>query len=214
MASFRPVYHHIDFVTEEREVPAAKGRGRRKAESLPAAPKHFLRGSFAEIPRPECKFAPEGMFVLLTTISDRRELKDRQVLEAYKGQHVIEMGFHWLKGPLAVAPVFLKLPSRIDVLGFVYLISMFLYGLVQRDLRSRLADRGGKIRHADGQRTDRPTTRGVFELFEWIERYVYHDGTVHRTVLRHLNADIMEVIELMGWHRLYELTSENGRECT
>jgi len=46
------------------------------------------------------------MFVLMTTISDRRCLSDARILEAYKGQQVVEIGFHWLKGPLEVAPVF------------------------------------------------------------------------------------------------------------
>ncbi|MDP2816398.1 MAG: hypothetical protein Q8O19_06940, partial [Rectinemataceae bacterium] len=91
--------------------------------------KFFLEGQIQEIPKETRPFDPEGMFVLLTTIQDRRELSDLRVLEAYKGQQVVEIGFHWLKGPLAVAPVFLKLPSRIEVLGFVYLISMFLYAL-------------------------------------------------------------------------------------
>jgi len=214
VASCKAYYHRIDFATEARQIPVSAGRGRRKAEPPSPAIMHFLNGIISEIPRQERKFAPEGMFVLLTTISDRRELKDSQVLEAYKGQQVVEMGFHWLKGPLAVAPVFLKLPSRIDVLGFVYLISMFLYGLVQRDLRARLAARGGKIMHAGGQRTDRPTTRGVFELFEWVERFVYHDGAQTRTIMRYINANIMEVIDLMGWHQLYGLTPENSRGCT
>lgn len=214
VATCKAAYHRIDFTTEAQQIPVTAGRGRRKAEPPSPVTKYFLSDTISEILRPERKYAPEGMFVLLTTISDRRELRDSQVLEAYKGQQVVEMGFHWLKGPLAIAPVFLKLPSRIDVLGFVYLISMFLYGLVQRDLRARLAERGGKVMHAGGQRTDRPTTRGVFELFEWIERIVYHDGLQSRAAIRYINANIMEVIDLMGWHQFYGLTSENNRGCT
>jgi len=59
-----------------------------------------------------------------------------------RGQQVVEIVLHWLKSPLAVAPVFLKRVTSIDVLGFVYLISMFLYALFSETSDGRSQNTG------------------------------------------------------------------------
>ena len=164
---------------------------------------YFLKIQSQKIPREPRLWDPDGMFVLLTTIPDGRQLPDRKVLEAYKGQQVVEMGFNWMKGPLAVAPVFLKLPTRIEVLGFVYLISMFLYALVQRDLRAKVEKSGQKIVHPGGRKTDKPTTRGLFKVFEWVERQIWTAENTTKVFMRFLDSDLIAILETMGWEHLY-----------
>jgi transposase len=147
------------------------------------------------------------MFVLLTTIHDGRALSDRKVLENYKRQSVVEVGFHWLKGPLAVVPVFLKSPKRIEVLGFVYLIAILTYGLIQRDIRSRLKKRGRKLPHPDRRRTALPTTQGILKVFENVEHLVICGGTTEESVLRIFSSDHYEILELLELKHLYSKNS-------
>lgn len=212
-AEAKAKHHVLHFSIEAREVvlPAPKGRRPRGFENV-VATKFFLKGEATEIPRPQCRFDPEGMFVLLTTISDRRELSDTRVLEAYKGQQTVEIGFHWLKGPLEVAPVFLKKTTRIDVLGFVYLISMFLYAMVQRDLRREVKKQGVEIVGPCQEKTEKPTTRALFKIFEGVDRVVVtHEGSIHSET-RFLTANLRLILEIMKWQHLYFI--ERPMVCT
>ncbi len=213
VADAKAMHHNIEIAIIEREVAKPLPRGRKAKDSTPITEtRYFLRGEITEKSRPDCPFSPDGMFVLMTTISDQRCLSDARILEAYKGQQVVEIGFHWLKGPLEVAPVFLKLLSRIDVLGFVYLISMFLYALVQRDLRREVSKRGVKIIDPCQQKTAKPTARALFKIFEGVSRVVVtHNGqTTSQT--RYLKPNHLLILEIMNWWHLYHM--KNPAECT
>ena len=63
------------------------------------------------------------------------------MLRAYKGQAQVERRFHHLKGPLAVAPVFLKNPERIAGLLCVLVWALMVLALMERQVRREL---GGK----------------------------------------------------------------------
>ena len=82
-------------------------------------------------------------FVLVTDWSEE-EWKDQRVLAEYRHQHSIEghTGFRWLKGPAAVAPVFLKTPSRIRAMGLIMVLALMVRNYIQHTLRSELAERG------------------------------------------------------------------------
>jgi len=210
-ADWKPKYHSLSFSVEPLMVEK-KTRGRKKNGAKPILVKKFCITTEVQTNLIEKKkFSKEGMFVLLTTIKDGRSLSDRKILEAYKGQAVVEVGFHWLKGPLAVAPVFLKSAKRIEVLGFVYLVAMLVYGLVQRDIRSRLKKRGGKIPHPDKRRTDRPTTQEILKVFENVEYLSIPNESQGHIIMKFFNNDHSEILELLGLSHLYpENTSANS----
>jgi transposase len=109
--------------------------------------------------------AREGCFVLAT---DRPEtgpdaLTDVEFLDAYREQFKVEGRFKSAKGPLQVAPVFLKTPRRLAALTLVYIIAIMVYTLIQRETRSRLATEKTTIPGNIGW-TDIPTTEVVFRL--------------------------------------------------
>ncbi len=52
-----------------------------------------------------------------------------EMLAAYKEQHGIERNFGFPKDPLIVNDLFLKRPDRIEVLGFVLLVSLLTWSL-------------------------------------------------------------------------------------
>lgn len=209
----RAQFHSLQFSVEMREetLPGKKGRPPKKQPRAKET-KWFLLGKITEMPCPTCSYSPDGMFVLMTTISDRRCLSDAKVLGAYKGQQVVEIGFHWMKGPLAVAPVFLKRVTRIDVLGFVYLISMFLYAVVQRDLRREVEKHGVEIIDQCQQKTAKPTARTLFKIFERVSRtHVTINGRVYSETC-FLTKNLLLVLRIMNWRHLYHL--ENSEVCT
>ena len=109
-----------------------------------------------------------------------------------------------------MAPIFLKLPSRIDVLGFVYLISMFLYALVQRDLRREVAKHGVEIIGPCKQKTAKPTTRTLFKVFQNVSRVVVTQNGKTYSETRFLSPNLLLILEIMDWWHLYHLEKPGG----
>jgi transposase len=61
---------------------------------------------------------------------------------AYHYQPNLECRHRLLKGPLAVAPVYLKSEFRVDALGFCYYIALLVHALLERDLRRAMTTAG------------------------------------------------------------------------
>ncbi len=194
-------YHEVEISVSEGEVPAKRGRGR------PKGPPEIIRGFVIRAePKPKESlsqgFSPDNMFVLVTNIADRRKLSDERMLASYKEQWVVESAFKWLKGPAAIAPIFLKRPSRIQVLGFVYLVALMISALIQRELRRSLARRGGKCPHAY-YRTETPTTNGIMSLFQNIGYIAANFRGQRQARLELFKPEHLEVLELLGLPNLY-----------
>lgn len=78
----------------------------------------------------------DGMYPLLT--NDRR-LGAAQVLQAHKGQPMIEKRFEQLKTVHKIAPVLLKDEERIEALFTLYAIALLVQALIERELRRAMA---------------------------------------------------------------------------
>lgn len=205
ISELKVFWHKLEFKVESFEEKVDKKRGRaKKLDVQKTVTKYRQVLSIVALEETKRTYSPDGMFVLLTSVLEPENMSDKKILESYKGQNVVEMGFNWLKGPLQVAPIFLKLPSRIDVLGFVYLISMFIYALVQRDVRAELAKKGGKLRHPGKRKTEKPTTNGIFRVFESIEIIKLALGEEKQCLLKNFNDDHKRILEIMDWNKLYQ----------
>ena len=79
----------------------------------------------------------EGVYVLKTNLPERTHPL-AEVLRTYKGQSQVERRFHHLKGPLAVAPMFLKNPERIAGLLCVLVWALMVLALMERQVRREL----------------------------------------------------------------------------
>ena len=85
----------------------------------------------AELQRRSC-------FVLITTLAaDRYDAA--ALLREYKGQTSVEQRFHFLKDPACVDAIFLKKPERIQALGYVMLLALLLFSVVERRVRAHPA---------------------------------------------------------------------------
>ncbi len=115
----------------------------------------------------------DGMFPLITNM-DVKDLSMKEVLSKYKFQPYIEKRHQQFKSVFDAAPVFLKLPHRIEALMFVYFIVLLLNALIERELR--LAMRREKILslplYPERRMCKYPTTIRIIDLFSDIRRHI------------------------------------------
>ena len=78
--------------------------------------------------------ATDGWYALLTNL-DPAGADPAEVLRRYKGQEVVERRYGNFKGPLAVAPMFLKSNRRIEALISVICLALLIFSLVERAVR-------------------------------------------------------------------------------
>ena len=76
-------------------------------------------------------------FVLITNIKNE-DKSDREVLEEYKRQYVVEVQFHLLKQPAVASPLFLKKPERIQALLMLLAVALLVRALIQHQVRHRV----------------------------------------------------------------------------
>lgn len=203
-------YHQVAVQKVEEKVK--RGRGKPRKEGLKPSDQVGWGVSFVieELPQPVFKYDPEGMFVLLSTVTDNRILTDQEILDGYKGRNVVEMSFHWLKGDAAVCPMWLNLPSRIQTMGFIFVLWALIYGLIQRELRIALKAKGGTCPHPDRRNTDRPTTRGVLDTLVHISiTRIHYPGGIKEQI-NGLDQRHERILDLLGASHLYRPNSRGA----
>jgi len=102
-----------------------------------------------------------GCFVLICNLCGKQERKQwpaGSLLELYKNQSGIEQNFGFLKNPVIVNSIFLKKPSRIEVLGLVLLIALLIWRLMEHCMRLHLKKTKSKISGWKNRPTKRPTS--------------------------------------------------------
>ena len=196
-------FHAVEWETLENVTKPGKGRTPAKGAKISDRTGWGIKIRLAEKPPTNNPYSPEAMFVLLTTVSDCRILSDADILEGYKGRNVVEMCFKWMKGPAAVAPVFLKYPSRIQALGFVLVVWMLVYALIQREIRRKLQE-GEKVRHPGNKRTEKPTTRGVLQTFSTIGRVLWRTDKNGGSQIQNFTSDHQLLLNILGIPNLYQ----------
>lgn len=85
----------------------------------------------------DAEAATDGWYALLTNLP--ATIDAATVLIRYKGQEVVERRYSAFKGPLAVAPMFLKTNRRIEALITVICLALLIFCLIERSVRRALA---------------------------------------------------------------------------
>ena len=85
----------------------------------------------------DAEAATDGWYALLTSLDD--QIPPAEVLLRYKGQEAVERRYGNLKGPLAVAPMFLNSNRRITALITVISLALLVFCLIEREARRNLA---------------------------------------------------------------------------
>jgi transposase len=142
----------------------------------------------------------KGKFILGSNELDEEQLPAQMILTAYKGQAAsVERGFRFLKDPMFFASsLFLEKPERIMALLMVMGLSLLVYALAERSLRTELAQRDESIPNQVGKLTQRPTIRRIFQVFRGIDILLIknHLG-IQRQVLN-LKPIHLRVLDLLG----------------
>src|SRR5207244_7774253 len=81
----------------------------------------------------------DGLSVLLTT-APRTESADR-LFRQFKEQNFLETAHHQYKTPLAVSPVFLKSPRRVEALVSLLQIALQAYQMLERLYRQSVPEK-------------------------------------------------------------------------
>ncbi len=114
--------------------------------------------------------AGDGVFPLITNL---RDWKAKQVLQAYKRQPIIEKRFSQLKTDFRVAPVYLHNVARIVGLLAIYFFALMVQSLLERELRKAMSAQGIESvpLYPEGRACVRPTTRQLLDVFEPLARH-------------------------------------------
>lgn len=142
----------------------------------------------------------KGKFILGSNELDEEKLPAEMILTAYKGQAAsVERGFRFLKDPMFFASgLFLEKPERIMALLMVMGLSLLVYALAERLLRTELAQRDESIPNQVGKPTQRPTMRRIFQVFEGIDVLLVKNRLgIQRQVLN-LKPIHLHVLDLLG----------------
>jgi transposase len=84
------------------------------------------------------------------------------VLIRYRGQEVVERRYSAFKGPLAVAPMFLKTNRRIAALITVICLALLIFCLIERAVRAAITPATRMAGLVPGQQA-KPTGRLIFQ---------------------------------------------------
>ena len=85
----------------------------------------------------DAEAATDGWYALLTNLAP--DVTAKEVLLRYKAQEAVERRYGNLKGPLAVAPMFLNSNRRIAALITVISLALLVFCLIEREARRNLA---------------------------------------------------------------------------
>jgi transposase len=122
----------------------------------------------------------EGVYVLKTSLSTR-QAPLAKALAKYKEQSQVERRIHHLKGPLAVAPLFLKNPDRIAGLLCVLVWALMVLALMERQVRRGLKGKPLFGLYPENRPSPAPTGPALLECFRTLRVVIVrHRGTTAR----------------------------------
>ena len=132
----------------------------------------------------------DGYSALVTTAAPT---KSADVLFGkYKEQNFSEQANHVFKAPLAVHPVFLKSPRRVEALVFVLMIVLMLYYVLQRLYRQTVP--------ADASAAEqRTTTQTILRAFASYTVLIHHTRVGREVQPTRLTTRQREILQQLGF---------------
>jgi transposase len=107
----------------------------------------------------------DGWYALLTNQPPAADTT--QVFQRYKDQPVVERRYGEFKGPLAVAPIFLRNNRRITALITIICLALLIFCLIEREVRRNLAPDTEMIGfYINDRRPRKPTGRLILQALD------------------------------------------------
>lgn len=171
-------YEMVPLSKQQRERLPPPGRGCRRPE---------FRFEFTYDAKAAERAAAYDGYSALATTAPREQSAD-EVFTKYKQQGYSELANHEFKTPLAVHPLFLKSPDRVEALVFLMMIALTTYFLLQRMYRQSVpADASARER-----RTTTQTLLGAFSSYVLILHPTRLGREVQPTRLTTRQRDILQ----------------------
>jgi transposase len=143
--------------------------------------------------------AYDGYSVLVTTAPPAQSAD--VLFTKYKQQCYSELANHELKTPLAVHPVFLKSPRRVEALVFLLTLSLTLYFLIQRIYRKNVADDAPT-------KEQRTTTQTILRAFNSYTLILHHTRLGREVQPTRLTTRQREILRQLGFHTPAQILSK------
>jgi transposase len=140
----------------------------------------------------------DGVFPILTTDPD---ISPKEALLAYKYQPNLEKRFSQFKSIHNAAPIFLKKIERVEANMFLFFISLILQSLVEREVRSKMADYKLEYLNVypESREAVHPTTSKICDRFSQISTYeVIEDNDVIERYQDELSGLHVSILEMLG----------------
>ena len=135
---------------------------------------------------------------MIKTDLPKHEVPAAKVLEQYKEQIHVERRIGDMKGPLAIAPMFLEKPQRIAGLMQILLWALMALSLMERDVRRSLKGKPMYGIYPENRPCPAPTGRGILECFEELCIVIMkHKGDTRRR-LAELTPVQRQLVQMMG----------------
>ena len=139
----------------------------------------------------------EGVYVLKTNLPGRTHPL-AEVLRGYKSQSQVERRFHHLKGPLAVAPMFLKNPGRIAGLLCILVWALMVLALMERQVRRGLKGEPLYGLYPEGRPSPAPTGPSLIQGLSRLCIVIVRQGHTIARRLAQPDPTQRRIIQLLG----------------
>jgi len=139
----------------------------------------------------------EGVYLLKTDLP-KSQYPAAKVLQEYKEQIHVERRIGDMKGPLAIAPMFLEKPLRIAGMMQVLLWSLMVLALMERDVRRSLNGAPMYGIYPENRPCLAPTGRGILECFEELSIVLIKHKGEQQKRLGELNDVQRRIIEMLA----------------
>jgi len=144
--------------------------------------------------------AYDGYAALVTT-APRQQSADL-VFTKYKQQGYSELANHEFKTPLAVHPLFLKLPRRVEALVFLMMIALTAYFLLQRLYRQSLPAKASPQER-------RTTTQTLLRAFSNYMLIIHHSRLGREVHPTRLTTRQREILQRLGFNTPAQILSRH-----
>jgi transposase len=141
----------------------------------------------------------DGYAVLITTAPQTQSAD--VLFTKYKQQCYSELANHELKTPLAIHPVFLKSPHRVEALVFLLMLALTLYFLIQRLYRQN-------VPHDASTKEQRTTTETILRAFNSYTLILHHTRLGREVQPTRLRTRQRQILVQLGFFTPAQILSQ------
>jgi transposase len=139
----------------------------------------------------------DGVYLLKTSMPKTQHPIDK-VLKKYREQGTVERRIQYVKGPLAVMPMFLEKPERMAGLLCIVVWALMVLTLMEREVRRNLDGQPLYGLYPENRPSPAPTGKAILECFSTVSIVIIkHRGTTNRR-LGELDPIQQKLLRLMG----------------